>query len=486
MKRSLVLVCLLSVITLACGQAPSEGPATVPVEERIANVTSALLPIVIIEGEEPAPAAIEERMRQLVVPGVSIAVISNGEIEWARGFGFADLETQRPVTPDMLFQAASISKPVAALASLALVDQGVLDLDAPVNDKLVSWKVPDNEFTAKTPVTLRHLLTHTAGLTVHGFPGYGPDKEVPSTVGVLDGEGNTDPVRVDTQPGTIWRYSGGGTTIAQLLVEDVTGKPFDEVMAATVLGPLGMNHSTYQQPLPEELHDVAATGYRPTGAAVEGRFHTYPEKGAAGLWTTPSDLARYLIAGQVGMATGKHPVLSADLVHEMLTPGMGNWGLGPAITEDGKRFGHGGANEGFRCDMTAFFDGGQGAVVMTNGDNGGQLAAELMLAVAKEYGWSSPTHITKTMAKLPDEVWAALEGLYRGAMGELAVEVKEGRLIVTVSAPEAPAGMVFEFVPESKDSFFGLQDGMQATAEWNDDGTVGGFNVGPYEFDKVE
>jgi len=488
MKRHLGFVCLFSILALACGQAPtgSDTLEIVPVEERVANVTSALVPIVIIEGEEPVPVALEERMQQLVVPGVSIAVITAGEIEWARGFGYADLEAQRPVTPETLFQAASISKPVAALASLALVDQGVLDLDAPVNDTLVSWKVPDNEFTTKTPVTLRHLLTHTAGLTVHGFPGYGPDEEVPTTVGVLDGEGNTDPVRVDIEPGTIWRYSGGGTTVSQLLVEDVTGKPLDAVMAETVLGPLGMSLSTYQQPLPKELHDTAATGYHVDGEAVGGRFHTYPEKGAAALWTTPSDLGRYLIAAQRGWQTGEHPVLSAELVREMLTPGMGNWGLGPAITEDNERFGHGGANDGFRCDMTAFFDGGQGAVVMTNGDNGNQLAAELMLAIATEYGWSGPKHVHKTVAELPDDVWAALEGVYRGDVGNLRAEAKNGRLVVAVDATGAPEEMVLEFVPESNTTFFGPQAGMEATVDWNDDGTVSGLTVVGYEFEKVE
>jgi len=488
MKHQALIICAITIVTLACGQAPTgpTEPETIPVDVRIERITSSLTPSIIIEGEEPLAASLEDRMLQLAVPGVSIAVITGGEIEWARGFGVADVETQRPVTPDTLFQAASISKPVAALAALKLVDRGVVDLDAPVNDTLVSWKIPDNDFTAKTPVTLRHLLTHTAGLTVDSFPGYGPDEEVPTTVGVLGGKGNTEPVRVDIVPGTEWRYSGGGYTVMQQLVEDVTGEPFEEAMAEMVLEPLGMSASTYAQPLPEEFRDRAATGYRQDGSAVEGRFHTYPEKAAAGLWTTPSDLAKYLIAAQIGWQTGEHPVLSAELVREMLTPGMGSWGLGPAITEDGERFGHGGSNDGFKCEMTALFEGGQGAVVMTNGDNGNQLASELMLAIAAEYGWSSPQHVRKTVAELPDDVWAALEGSYTGEVGDLRVAARNGRLVVGVIAEGAPEGMELEFAPESKTSFFNPQDGMQAVVEWNDDGTVKGLQVWVYRFDKVE
>lgn len=339
----------------------------------------------VAEPPELSASSLEQRLSHYAVPGVSVAMINGGRIEWVRTHGVAD-EDGRAVTPTTRFQAASISKPVAAMAALALVDQGALSLDADVNDDLVSWKVPTNELTGLAPVTLRGLLSHTAGLTVHGFAGYGPDESVPGTIGVLNGEGNTDPVRVEVQPGAVHRYSGGGYTVVQLLVEDVTGVPFHEAMATLVLEPLGMVHSTYRQPLPPELRDQAASGHRHDGSPLEGRFHTYPETAAAGLWTTPSDLARFLISLQRARQTGRHPVLSAERVDEMLTPVRGEYGLGLAIS-NGRRFGHWGANEGFRCTMTALLDGDQGVVVMTNGDQGDALAREILRAIARDYGW---------------------------------------------------------------------------------------------------
>ena len=169
---------------------------------RIRAIEGAIVPGLIIRGEPVQTATLAERMEHHNVPGISIAVINDGKIEWARGYGLADVAEDRPVSPTTLFQAASISKPVAAAAALTLVEEGRLELDRNVNDWLVSWRVPDNEHTAKAPVTLRRLVTHSAGLTVHGFPGYARSAEIPSTVGVLDGEGNTDPIRVDTEPGS--------------------------------------------------------------------------------------------------------------------------------------------------------------------------------------------------------------------------------------------------------------------------------------------
>jgi CubicO group peptidase (beta-lactamase class C family) len=297
---------------------------------------------------------------------------------------------ERSRTPETLFQAGSISKPVAALAALRLVQDGRLRLDENVNAKLVSWKVPENEFTREQKVTLRRLLSHSAGLTVHGFPGYAADAPVPTLIQVLDGvsPANTAAVRVDTVPGTLWRYSGGGYTVLQQLLIDVTGKPFPELLRQTVFEPLGLSHSTYEQPLPASIAAIAATAHD-DGQPIPGRRHTYPEMAAAGLWTTPTDLAQIAIEIQHTLAGHSEKILKPAMARQMVTVQMGDYGLGPGIEGTGAaaRFIYGGIDEGFEAYWIAYETTGQGAVIMTNGSGGYDLAVEVIRAIAREYEW---------------------------------------------------------------------------------------------------
>ena len=266
-------------------------------------------------------SGIEADLEEFAVPGAAWALIEGGELVHESGHGLMAADRGDPVTPATLFQACSISKPVAALAMLRLVDRGVLDLDEDVNDRLTSWRVPPLEHWQPV-VTLRQLVSHSAGLTTSGFPGYRSGDALPTTVEVLDGVGpaNTFAVRVDTVPGLQFRYSGGGTMVMQQLLEDVTGTPLRELVRELVLEPLGMSGSDYAQPLPEELHDRAATAHDEAGRPIEGRWHTYPELAAAGLWTTPGDLARFAMGIQRTYAGGDDALLSPALAQELLTP----------------------------------------------------------------------------------------------------------------------------------------------------------------------
>ena len=445
---------------LACAQAPApdasmpEGAADGSPQ---ALVESALMPAFTIRGEPVVRPSLADRMAELGVPGVSVAVLVDGEIAWARGYGLADVESGRPVTPNTLFQAASISKPVAALAALRLVEAGRVDLDGDVNAYLTSWQVPESWFTEQAPVTLRGLLTHRAGLTVWGFPGYGPDEEVPDGPGILDGRGNTDPVRPWKTPGESWRYSGGGYTVMQQLVADVTGEPFATVMREEVLDPIGMSRSTYEQPIPPARQDDIATGYRPSGNRVPGGWRTYPEQAAAGLWTTPSELALYAREMQRAWRGESTRVLGEALVREMLTPDEDDWGLGPAISADGERFRHGGSNQGFRCTFAAYIDGDDGVFVMTNSDSGSPLATEIAATVAHAYGWSGPLSEEKVPVEVPADVREQYLGTYvapelgaefRFQMGERGLELRQG-----------PAGA--ELWPLSDSSFFDRETGRE-------------------------
>lgn len=385
-RTAVLMLPLLSAGCAAHGGAPSAGP---DVEARIRRVETGLPTYQSVRGETNT-FTIEERLRHHRVPGVSVAVINDGRIEWARGWGETEAGSGIPVDSTTLFQAASISKPVAAIAALRLVENGVLDLDEDVNARLRSWRVPENEFTATEKVTLRRLLSHSAGTTVHGFPGYAAGAAVPTTVQVLDGAApaNTRPVRVDTVPGSRSRYSGGGLTIAQLLMTDVIGRPFAELMREQVLEPAGMRRSTFAQPLPADRAGEAATAHGRDGQPVAGRHYTYPEQAAAGLWTTPSDLARLALEVQRAYAGETGRILSPEMARRMLTVQAGQYGLGFGLAgeADSLRFIHGGSNRGFQSFFLAMAGAGRGVIVMTNGDAGSDLTMEILRSVAREYG----------------------------------------------------------------------------------------------------
>jgi CubicO group peptidase (beta-lactamase class C family) len=389
-SRVVVILALSAFWATAQGSPASAAASSrATIEQHIQHVRGALSPLVLIKGERDRATTLSERMASLHVPGVSIAVIHDGKLEWARGFGVSKIGGA-PVTPTTLFQAASISKPVTALGALRLVQMGKLDLEANVNHYLKSWKIPTNTFTDQKPVTLRELLSHTAGMTVHGFPGYASDAPVPNLEQILDGlsPANSPAIRVDVVPGTIWRYSGGGYVVVQQLLEDVTGEPFAKLMRDTVLRRIGMIRSTYAQPLPQSRRAEVAMPYGPAGAPVKGGPHVYPEMAPAGLWTTPSDLARFAMELQRSLRGDSNRVLSKSMTQQMLTAGLNSWGLGLHIGHGRQQalFEHGGANEGYRCDLVAY-NAGDGAVIMTNGDNGGQLMQELRRTIAYEYAW---------------------------------------------------------------------------------------------------
>ena len=354
-----------------------------------ALVESSLMPAITIRGEPVVRSSLADRMAELGVPGVSVAVLVDGEIAWARGYGLADVESGRPVTPNTLFQAASISKPVAALAALRLVESGRVDLDGDVNAYLTSWQVPGNEFTAQAPVTLRGLLTHRRPHRV-GLPRVRPGRGRAGRAGRFGWVRKHRPGARLQGAGESWRYSGGGYTVMQQLVADIHGAPFAAVMREEVLDPIGMSRSTYEQPIPPERQDDIATGYRADGDRVPGGWHTYPEQAAAGLWTTPSELALYAREMQRAWKGESTRVLGEALAREDADARRGRLGAGPAISEDGERFRHGGSNQGFRCTFAAYIDGDDGVFVMTNSDSGGELAAEIAITVADAYGWSGP------------------------------------------------------------------------------------------------
>jgi CubicO group peptidase (beta-lactamase class C family) len=368
-----IVAAILAVRLPAMAQQPAEGASTN--DPRRAQVSQ----------------VIEAALVRHKVPGASIAIIENYRILWAGGFGRRVATQSDAVASDTLFQAASISKPVTAVAVLKLVERGKLDLDENVNKRLKSWQVPDSPLMRDRSVTLRRLLSHTAGLTVHGFAGYAEGVPVPTLVRVLNGSppANSKPIVLDVKPGYMFRYSGGGYCVTQQLLLDTIGLPFPDFMQQEVIEPLGMTHSSFQYPLPSGLIEKAAFGHRKDMVVLPGNYHVYPEMAAAGLWTTPSDLALVAIDLAKSFSSGQGRLVSQSTATEMLKVEKGQYGLGLSLNGQGAalNFGHGGGNEGYRCQLVAFPATGQGLVIMTNSDSGGDMFAEVITTAGKAYGW---------------------------------------------------------------------------------------------------
>ncbi|MVM33793.1 serine hydrolase [Spirosoma sp. HMF4905] len=476
MKYLITILLLLWLIPVVFGQAQtSQTPDLV---QKIQQIETGLMPPVQLIGESPIHYPIVERMRQLHVPAVSIAVVNNGKLEWAKAYGYLSADSLQKANVQTLFQAASISKPVSALGALKLIEQGKLSLDTDINQYLKSWKIPSSRFTEQKPVTLRGLLSHTAGLTVHGFGGYAQGKELPTVVQVLTGEkpANSPAVVSDTVPGVRWRYSGGGYVVMQQAITDITGETFPAFMQKTVLSPLGMQHSTYEQPLPDARKVNASIAHFGNGKKIPGDWHTYPEMAPAGLWTTPSDLAQYIIEVQQSLQGKANHVLSEQMTKLMLTKELGNHGLGPEVKGAGNAlvFSHGGSNAGYKCFLYGFAKTGQGVVIMTNSDSGMDLIYELMRSVSAAYGWSDFKPVMKKLAQVSQQKLATMAGKYT---------IKDyPKLILQLSVTDNALQVKqlwnnFEFTlqPESDLDFFAKDDGGPVKFEAAQDGTITGL-----------
>lgn len=373
----------------------------------------------LIKGAPENGMSLQEQMAQLHVPGISIAAIHHGQIEWTDGHGVVRLNGPH-VTADTLFNAASMSKPLTAIAVMKLVQDGRIDLDADANSYLKSWKIPDNQYTKEHRVTVRELLNHTSGIGTHNGEVADPDKAIPTMLQMLNGESpaTAGPVRVEAVPGTRYAYANGGYLILQLLVTEVTGKPFAQYMQEALLRPLGMTHSTFEAPLSPAHAALAATGYWEDGATgITPAHFVKPNLGAGGLWTTAPDYARLVIELQKEYAGRSHLILKQTTVRMMMTPGPGpsekvRWGLGVRVggLSSNPYFEHGGSGV-FQSDMVGY-PSGDGIVVLTNGGGGGALCDEIVRSAAYVYAWPDFQPQEHTMAKVSPAHYDNLIGTY--------------------------------------------------------------------------
>ncbi|MEO8853623.1 MAG: serine hydrolase domain-containing protein [Ginsengibacter sp.] len=410
------------------------------VETKITEVVNHLRGWVQIENE-PLKWTLADRMKFYHVNGVSIAVIKNYKIEWARGFGWADSAEQHPVATATLFQAGSISKSLNAVGILKLVQEGKLSLDSDINDYLKSWKFPYDSLSKGKKITLSNLLSHTAGLNVHGFFGYEKGDTIPSLVQVLNGEkpANSKAVHSMFEPSLKYEYSGGGIEISQLIAQDITGQPYDVYMWQNVLKPMGLTHSFYTQPPPTDKLGLLATGYYNDGKEVKGKYHIYPEQAAAGLWTNPTDLAHFVIETQLSLQGKSNKVLSQKMTKRMLTPYIdSSAALGVFITKQGndKYFSHEGTDEGFVSRYYGSIENGNGVVVMANTYNTG-IFDEIINSIATVYNWKGfYVPKIKKVVTVSNEILKSYVGKYKLNTDTLIVTLENKNLMIRFNQKE--------------------------------------------------
>ena len=405
-------IVLLFFIITGCASSLPPPSSTLPAHSLAERIDSVENRMPVKEWFKWNEKTLVDRMAHYNVPGVSIAVINSNQIEWARGYGTLEAGSNKSVTPDTLFQAASIGKSLTAVAAMHFVEEGLLNLDENVNDKLISWKVPQNSFTANEKVTLRRLLSHSAGMTVHGFRGYAEGEKIPTLLQILDGKlpANNEPVRVDRTPGKSFRYSGGGFQVVQQLLEDIENESFSVITQETVLRPSGMTSSAYELILPEDRKEIAAVAHNVNGQPAAGKWHNLACFGAGGgLWTTPTDLARFGIEVSKAYKGRTNDILSHQSSKTILTPQTGagefgtevsrylpgfcsqvKYGLGFILCGQGQDFMflHPGHNlPGYRSLLVVMPEKEQGIAIMINGEKGVMLTNEIFYSFAQAYGW---------------------------------------------------------------------------------------------------
>ena len=413
---------------------------------------------------------LQDRMHYFGVQGVSIAVIHNYQLQWARGYGWADEKEKKSVDNTTLFQAASISKSLNAVALLRLVQEGKVDIDNDIRMYLKTWSLPSDSFGSNAPVTLKGLLSHTAGISTRAFAGYRRGDSLPTLIQMLEGRSpaNSEKIHSVRAAAKLADYSGGGILISRQVVEDVTGMPYDKYLYKKVLRPLGMTRSFFTQPPFASRERELATGYSYEGTEVPGKYHIYPEMAPDGLWTNPTELSKFIINTQRSYSGKTGLLLSPAITRLQLTPCMSNFGLGVFIDQKGKSryFEHSGANEGFVCEYFGSMEGGDGMVIMINSDNGRKLLEEIEASIAQVYGWEGfYKPAIKKLVTVPKGILENYAGVYDMNGLPLSVVWRGDGLALRV-----PRGLYYPLLFTDEADFFVYEVNLSGSFQKNKDG----------------
>ena len=476
MNRQIILFKLLVIISsFLCCTTQKE------IAENVEKIEPKLIPAFVINGIDSKNLTIEEGMKKYKVPAVSIAFFDKGKIKWTETYGTISKNNSKLVNEQTLFQAASISKPLTSLGVMKLVQAGEVMLDENVNKYLNGWNLQNEDYEVTEKTTLRHLLSHSAGITDLGFEGYQQGTNLPTLLQVLNGESSANSKKIiqKSVAGKSWKYSSGGFAIIQKLIEGLSNDSFQNYMEREVFNPIGMKVSTFNQHLTERLKENVAFGHDGEGNTIEGNWRLHPAQAAAGLWTTPSELAQFAISLQEAFSGQSQQLLYQKTMQTMLEKQLGDWGLGIDISNKDNvlRFMHGGANGGYRCHLVAEANMGQGVVIMTNGVGGESLIQDLLRGISKEYDWNIYKPREKSVVRLSNSQKEKLTGKY--------FMVDNNQVIVDISKIERGLkvlqtwnGQSYRILPEESLQFFRETDGISIEFKENNEGKALTFLAG--------
>lgn len=421
---------------------------------------------------------IYDRMKELHINGVSIAVINDYKIEWVKSYGWADTAEKTPVTNQTLFQSASIGKSINGFAYMKLVQDKKVSLFADINTYLKRWKFPYDTASHGKEINLAEILSHTAGLSVHGFDGYKWNEPIPALNQILDGEkpANNPAVRSEFEPGLKFEYSGGGYEISELLLEDVANSSYQSFIEKNIFKPLHMNNATYEL----KPHGDCATGYRFDGKEIGCKYHLYPEKACgAGLWTTATDLAKFVLEIQLSLKSNSNKVLTKEMTELMLTPYLKSehTGFGFFIDKKGDDyyFQHSGLNEGFSSQYYGSFNNGNGVVVLVNSDNTA-FKDEIVNSVATVYAWKNfYPFVPKKIINVADTITNKYVGKYKFENADTGPTIVKENGVLYLLDPNSPTKWKIYFTSEK--DFFMLEATWANQQFFRENGKVKGFYI---------
>jgi CubicO group peptidase (beta-lactamase class C family) len=450
---------------------------------RTKSVERGLLRAVYLKGQKPEKLSLTRRMSFYKVPGVSVAVLDRYEVDWAKAYGIKDVRSAQPLTPGTIFQAGALSQPVAAAIALHLIDRGEVGLDEDINGRLRSWKVPDNKFTAAHKVTLRALLTHSAGFTDRVFSGFGPEEPIPVLGQILRGEkpAENSPLEPEFPPGSKVRDSEAGFAVLEQLLSDLSGRTFPELAKETIFDTLGLKVSTFELPLPRERRVYAASGYRADGGPVEAGWDTYPMLAAKGLWANPAEFSAFILEIMRAAMGQSEAILSPAAARLMLSAQLDYKGLGLNVDGTGQdgNINLRGRTEGYTSFLIVYPYRGQGAVIMTNSSNGGLLTEEILRAISAAYGWPHFKPAERPLLRLDPSVYSQYVGRYEVSPDYVLDVGFEDYYLVITPTGQAPT----KFYVQSETLFFSVDPYTRIQFRRDDSGKVSGLVLWQQDFE---